>query len=99
MTDPTHDAGLIQVLAERMQTQRLPRALAMKAMVDRGEVLGDLDIEFLQDVFRDAGQIAPLLKAHPEWEDLAGRLMRLYNEITAKALENEKRAQGGSSGY
>ncbi|MBK9326221.1 MAG: hypothetical protein IPN00_07760 [Hydrogenophilales bacterium] len=92
MNNPSNDAGLIQVLAERLETQRLPRALAIKASVDRGETLGDLDIKFLQEVLRDAGQIAPLLHAHPEWQDLAGRMMQLYKEITEKALANEKRA-------
>jgi hypothetical protein len=92
MHEPSNDAGLIQVLAERLETQRLPRALEIKARVDRGETLGDLDIEFLEEVFRDARQIAPRLHAHPEWQDLAGRMMQLYKEITEKALANEKGA-------
>jgi hypothetical protein len=97
MKDPNKEAAMIQVLAERMEKVRLPRALAIKDSVDRGEVLGDSDIGFLQEVLRDAGQIAPLVKAHPEWQDLVGRLMQLYNQITAKALENQKRAGGGST--
>ena len=98
MSDATKDAGLIQVLAERLEKQRLPRALAMKEMVDRGELLGDQDIEFLEAVFRDTAQIKPALDAHPEWHDLVGRMMHLYREITEKALENEKKAQGGTMG-
>jgi hypothetical protein len=99
MTEPSNDAGIIQVLIERLEKQRLPRVLAMKERVDQGEVLKDTDIDFLQEVLRDAGQIAPLLKAYPEWQDLAGRVMQLYNDVTAKALENEKRASGGSTSY
>ncbi len=34
MTDITKDAGLIQVLAKRVETQRLPRALSLKDKVD-----------------------------------------------------------------
>ena len=95
MTESTKEAGIIQVLAERMEKQRLPRALALKDMVDRGERLGDSDIEFLEEVFRDARQIRSLLEAHPEWQDLAGRMLSLYKEITDRALENEQRAEGG----
>lgn len=95
MNDANKDAALIQVLAERMEKVRLPRALDMKEMVDRGGVLGESDLMFLEEVFRDAGQLAPLLAAHPEWHGLLGRIMQLYKEITEKALENEKRGKGG----
>ena len=91
MEDPNKEAALIQVLAERMEKVRLPRALDIKERVDRGEVLGEPDLLFLEEVFRDAGQIGAFVKKHPEWQDLAGRIMHLYREITEKALENEKR--------
>ncbi len=90
MTEPSKDSGLIQVLAERLEQQRLPRILSIKEKVDAGGVLDDFDIEFLEQVFEDAGHIKPLLDAHPEWQDLAAKIAHLYNEITAKALENQK---------
>lgn len=51
MADTSKDAGLIQVLAERMESQRLPRALSLKEKVDQGETLDDFDIKFLEDIF------------------------------------------------
>jgi hypothetical protein len=94
MKDPNKEAGVIQVVAERMEKQRLPRALALKERVDQGEMLGDSDIAFLEEVFRDAAQLKPYLDTHPEWQDLAGRLVHLYQAITEKALENQKQGNG-----
>lgn len=95
MDKSRNELGIVQVLAERLEKQRLPRALEMKAMVDRGEVLGESDLLFLEEVFADAARIKPYLDTHPEWQDLAGRMTHLYKEITEKALENEKQARGG----
>lgn len=93
MTEKSKDAGLIQVLSERMKNQRLPRALNLKEKVDKGETLNEFDIRFLEKVFKDAQEIRPLLDRNPEWKDLAAKLIHLYKEITQKALENEKSAQ------
>ena len=92
MKDPTSDAGTIQVLLERLNTQRLPRALRMKDKVDRGETLDDYDLRFLNQVFADAGQAKTLVAKHPELASLVNKLIDLYNHITKKALENEQRA-------
>jgi hypothetical protein len=90
MADTSKDTGLIEVLAKRLETQRLPRALSLKEMVERGETLAEVDIRFLETVFEDAQRILPLVDRHPEWQDLAGKMIHLYKEITDKALENEK---------
>lgn len=95
MSGSTKQAGIIQVLVERLEKQRLPRALELKGMVDRGERLGEMDLEFLEGVLRDASQIKPLVDTHPEWKNLAARMMHLYKEITEKALENEQKFQRG----
>jgi len=90
MIDITKDAGLIQVLAKRMETQRLPRALSLKDKVDQGETLNEFDIHFLEDVFRDAQKVMTLVDRHPEWQELVTRVIHLYKEITDKALNNEQ---------
>jgi hypothetical protein len=94
MTEPSKDAGVIQALVERLEKQRLPMALALKAKVDQGGLLNEADISFLEEVFANTTQIKPLLDAHPEWQELAARMVGLYREITEKALENEQGARG-----
>jgi len=88
--EASKDDGLIQVLAERLANQRLPRALSIKEKVDKGEILSDFDITFLEEVFEDAHKILPIVDRHPEWQSLAARVMNLYDDITNLALKNEK---------
>ena len=90
MVDENEDNGVVLAIVERMQTQRLPRALDLKAKVDEGGVLDDLDIDFLERVFADCNELKPLLARHPEYQDLAARMMSLYHAITTQALANEQ---------
>jgi hypothetical protein len=85
------DAGLIQALLLRLNTERLPRALTLKKKVDRGERLRDLDTQFLSQVLEEAGTAQQLAAKHPEFQSLVSRLIDLYGEITAKGLENEQK--------
>lgn len=90
MSEVSKDTGVIAVLAKRMVEERLPKALAMKERVDKGGVLNDLDLAFLEQVVKDAGQVRPLMEKDPRVKELAGQMVQLYREITEKALENEK---------
>jgi len=90
MKDPQKDAGMLAVLIERLETQRLPRALDLKEKVDKGERLDDFDIAFLEEVFSDSQEIQPLMERHPEHQEIAAKMMGLYREITEKALANEQ---------
>lgn len=91
MTDTnTTEAGVLAALVQRLESQRLPRALDIKDRVDRGERLSDSDLRFLQEVLDDAKSIAPMVTKHPELQTLASRVTSLYSEISTKALENEQ---------
>lgn len=92
MSNPIQDAGVIQTLFDRLNSQRLPLALSMKEKVDRGETLSEYDISKLDEVFADAQTIQPLIDRHPEYQELVGRVLHLYKDILDKAMENEKKA-------
>ena len=92
MKDPTGGDGTIQALLDRLTNWRLPRALALKDRVDKGEKLTDSDMQFLHQVFEDANQAKPLISKHPELQPLVNKLVGLYSHITEKALENEQKA-------
>ena len=65
MAEVSKELGVIAVLAKRMVEERLPKALALKDRVDKGAVLDDLDIAFLQQVVDDASKVKPLMKSDP----------------------------------
>jgi uncharacterized membrane protein YfbV (UPF0208 family) len=84
------ETGILAVLMERLEKQRLPRILSLKEKVDGGTPLDDRDLDFLEKVMKDAKKAIPFIDKHPEYQLLATKLVALYNEITEKALELEK---------
>jgi len=84
------ELGVKAVLAKRMVEERLPKALALKERIDRGELLNGLDLNFLEQVVKDANEAIPMVKDDPRVMEVAARMLQLYKEITTKALENEQ---------
>ena len=90
MSNAIDDEGVLEVLLERLEKQRLPRLLALKQKVDSDELLDDLDLDFLEKSMLDARKSAPLIDRHPEYQLLATKIMSLYIEISEKALKKEQ---------
>ncbi len=90
------DAGMLTVLVERFEKQRLPRALALREKVEKGELLDEWDTTYLEEVMQDAREVKALVDKHPEYQDLYARAVHLHKEITDKALENAKNASSSN---
>ena len=87
----------VQFAMHRFDKQRLPGAPAIMERVDNGGLLGDQDFAFLDQVFRDARHIQPLVGKHPERQELSARAISPYKDITGKALEKNRNLRPGES--
>ena len=90
MTDETKDLGLAIVLLNKLTEETLPKALEIKARLDQGERLDHWDIDFLNELYKRAEQIKPLVDRHPEYQEVYAKAAHLYKQITDQALLNEK---------
>jgi ATP-dependent helicase/DNAse subunit B len=84
------ETGVLVVLMERLEKQRLPRILALKEKVDGGKKLDDTDLDYMEKMIKDAKKALPLIERHPEYQPLAAQLIDLYEDITDKGLQLEK---------
>jgi hypothetical protein len=86
------DKGMLMVLLERFNKQRLPRALALKKKVDSGEVLDDYDHKYIKELQKDSSEVMLIIERNPEYKDLAANIINLYKEIIEKDTENRTKA-------
>ena len=94
MSDPAKEAGVLTTVIKRAVDLRLPKALEMQQRVDAGGLLDKRDMAFLEEVFRDAQVILPMASNHPEFHDVGMRMLQIYKDVLARALENEKARPG-----
>ncbi len=97
MTLSEKELGITMAVLERFEKQTLPEALWIKEKVDKGELLSDADIEFLERVLENINNFKGQVDDHPEWQQLFAGAINLYEEIIAKGLENQQAATSSKS--
>ena len=83
--------GVMQSLIQEFEQHRLPRLLRLKDKVDSGEVINDVDLEFLCKQVNDACITKHLTVNYPELEEFCLQMAHLYKELCDRAVENEKK--------
>ena len=91
MEESAAELGTIYALIERFEKQRLPRLLELKNRVDKGGVLSEPDVQFMDQVMLDAQRSKRLIDRHPKWHEFCSEVIHLYEEIAEKALDNERK--------
>jgi hypothetical protein len=81
--------GTSQVIIERFLKYRLPMLLEIKAEMDEGKILTTGELELLTRMLSRAMQISRFVHDHPEYAELAGKIISLIHEMTEEALQNE----------
>ena len=94
MSRESDDLGTIQVLLDSMVRFHLPRTLEVKRRIDEGELLTDMDIDYLHRAFEHAWEEYSVLAPHPEYRRIMFQLFDLYEVITERALQNEQASNG-----
>lgn len=85
------ELGIVEAVLVDFNNHRLPRLLNLKSRVGQGEKLSDHDINFLNELFELSKGSDRFAEHHSEFRALVDRAANLYQSITSKALENEKK--------
>ena len=89
MKQKDKDILIITATLKRFNKFRLPRALSLKEKVGNGEVLNDVDLNFLKRALEAAREIDPILERNPEYVDLRDKAVGLVEQILKKNAENQ----------
>jgi len=85
--------GIMQVLLVEFEQHKLPVLLKIKDKVDGGGQVSQGELEFLDKALENVGRTMPLMSSYPELHKFCQHVVRLYQDITVHALQNEKNKQ------
>ncbi len=89
MKQKDQDTLIIAAALRRLNEFRLPRAISLKEKVDSGDVLNDIDLNFLRRALDDAREMSPILERNPEYLELRDKAVGLCKQVLDKNAENQ----------
>ena len=81
--------GVVQSLVQEFETHHLPRLLRLKDKVDNGEVVDDIDLDFLSQEIRCTDLTMHMTINYPELNGFCSLVAHFCKEICDEAMENE----------
>ena len=78
MDKKTEDTGVILVLLESFEKQRLPRIIEIKLKLEYGDIINEFELEYLSEALHDARMLFPYLDRHPEYRELVAKIIHFY---------------------
>jgi hypothetical protein len=97
VTSHAKEETVLRALLINFEKHRLPRVLDIKEKVDKGELLNDWEVAFLENAIDEAMRARASVDRHPEFQAVYAHAARLYDEITVQALKNEQRGNQNTS--
>lgn len=85
------ELGTIEAVLIEFNRHQMPRLLDIKTRLDRGEILDEFEIIFLQATLQEVQQCEYFVQQHPDFTVLLSEVASLYTYITRHAAENEKK--------
>jgi transcriptional regulator of aromatic amino acid metabolism len=83
------DQGVIYVVLKHFTRHLHPRAVEIEKELDAGRRLSDAEVDHVAQVLEEVRLLRPLIERHPEYRDLADRVIALYASIARRARQNE----------
>ena len=97
MAAQSDEERVLTALLINFEKHRLPRVLDIKEKIERGELLSDWQVSFLEKAIDEATGARASVDRHPGFQAVYAHAARLYDEITVQALRNEQRGHPDTS--
>jgi len=83
------ELGTVEAVLLEFNRHQMPRLLDIKQQVERGEVLDEFEIIFLQETLQEIRRCENFADKHVEFQMLMAEVAALYHHITQRAAKNE----------
>lgn len=96
MNSAQDDLGIITAVFAHLDLEAIPRALAIKAEMDAGVPLNELDLLFFEECLDEVANLLYVIDRYPDYQLVTSKMVELCHEITQKAFENQLGVEANS---